>query len=49
MAKEFLSQKGYKFTEYDVTKATVEVLQGIFKEFPDLKFLMPHHAAASHP
>lgn len=29
--------------EYDVTKATVEVMYGVLSRFPDLKFLMPHH------
>lgn len=29
--------------EYDVTKATVEVLFGVLPRFPDLKFVMPHH------
>ena len=29
--------------EYDVIKATVEVLFGVLKIFPNLKFLIPHH------
>jgi predicted TIM-barrel fold metal-dependent hydrolase len=29
--------------EYDIAKATVEVLYGVLSRFPDLKFLMPHH------
>jgi len=30
--------------EYDVMKATVEVMYGVLKDFPDLKFLIPHYA-----
>jgi predicted TIM-barrel fold metal-dependent hydrolase len=29
--------------EYDVCKASVEVLYGVLPRFPDLKFVMPHH------
>lgn len=29
--------------EYDVAKATVEVMHGILPRFPELKFVMPHH------
>lgn len=29
--------------EYDVMKATVEVMYGVLKDFPDLKFLIPHY------
>jgi predicted TIM-barrel fold metal-dependent hydrolase len=29
--------------EYDVAKATVEVLYGPLQEFPELSFIMPHH------
>ena len=29
--------------EYDIAKATIEVMNNVLKEFPDLKFLMPHH------
>lgn len=29
--------------EYDIAKATVEVMYGVLKDFPDLKFLMPHY------
>jgi predicted TIM-barrel fold metal-dependent hydrolase len=29
--------------EYDILKATVEVMYGVLKEFPNLKFIMPHH------
>ena len=29
--------------EYDVLKATVEILYGVLKDFPDLKFLLPHY------
>jgi predicted TIM-barrel fold metal-dependent hydrolase len=29
--------------EYDVAKATVEVMYGVLPQFPDLKFVMPHH------
>jgi len=29
--------------EYDVCKAAVEVMYGVLKEFPDLKFIIPHH------
>jgi len=33
--------------EYDVTKATVEIMYGVLKEFPGLKFLMPHHGGGT--
>ena len=29
--------------EYDVAKATIEVLYGVLPKFPELKFIMPHH------
>lgn len=29
--------------EYDIAKATVEVMYGVLKDFPNLKFLMPHY------
>ena len=29
--------------EYDVAKATAEVMYGVLPRFPDLKFMMPHH------
>lgn len=29
--------------EYDIAKATVEVMYGVLKDFPDLKVLMPHY------
>ncbi len=29
--------------EYDICKAAVEVMYGVLKEFPDLKFVIPHH------
>ncbi|MBW1803235.1 MAG: amidohydrolase [Deltaproteobacteria bacterium] len=29
--------------EYDVAKATVEVMYGVLPRFPELKFIMPHH------
>lgn len=29
--------------EYDIAKAMVEVLYGVLKDFPDLKFLFPHY------
>ncbi len=29
--------------EYDIAKATVEVMYSVLKDFPDLKFIMPHH------
>jgi len=29
--------------EYDVLRATVEVMYGVLGRFPDLKFLLPHH------
>ena len=29
--------------EYDCMKGTVEVMYGVLKDFPDLKFLMPHY------
>ncbi|MFC1901976.1 amidohydrolase family protein [Chloroflexota bacterium] len=29
--------------EYDILKATVEVMYGVLPNFPDLKFVMPHH------
>lgn len=29
--------------EYDVMKATVEVMYGVLKDFPDLRFLFPHY------
>jgi predicted TIM-barrel fold metal-dependent hydrolase len=29
--------------EYDVAKATVEVLNAVLTRFPDLRFLIPHH------
>jgi predicted TIM-barrel fold metal-dependent hydrolase len=29
--------------EYDVLKATVEIMYGVFRDFPDLKFLIPHY------
>ena len=32
--------------EIENTKACVEVMFGVLKEFPDLKFLMPHHGGA---
>jgi predicted TIM-barrel fold metal-dependent hydrolase len=33
--------------EYDVTKATVEVLFGVLPKFPNLKFVMPHHGGGT--
>ena len=29
--------------EYDIIKATIEVMYGVLKAFPDLKFVIPHH------
>jgi len=29
--------------EYDIAKATVEIMYGVLSRFPDLKFLIPHH------
>ena len=29
--------------EYEITKATVEVMYGVLNRFPDLQFIMPHH------
>lgn len=29
--------------EYDIAKATVEVMYGVLKDFPNLKFIMPHY------
>jgi predicted TIM-barrel fold metal-dependent hydrolase len=29
--------------EYDIAKATVEVMYGVLPRFPDLKFVIPHH------
>ncbi len=29
--------------EYDILKATVEVMYGVLRIFPDLKFVIPHH------
>jgi predicted TIM-barrel fold metal-dependent hydrolase len=29
--------------EYDIAKACVEVMYGVLKDFPDLKFLFPHY------
>ena len=29
--------------EYDIAKATVEVMYGVLTKFPDLKFVMPHY------
>jgi predicted TIM-barrel fold metal-dependent hydrolase len=29
--------------EYEIAKAVVEVMYGVLKDFPDLKFLMPHY------
>ena len=29
--------------EYDVMKATVEIMYGVLKDFPNLKFLIPHY------
>jgi aminocarboxymuconate-semialdehyde decarboxylase len=29
--------------EYDVLRATVEIMYGVLRDFPDLKFLVPHY------
>ncbi len=37
---------GAATTEWENTRACIEVMFGVFNRFPELKFLMPHHGGA---